>query len=238
MQVAPNALHNNFIGVNNKPPYRNHAASSTKKLCENKLYTTGANNAIIFPELRTPDAQLSNSNSVQNPTQSSISINANAIVNSLADDDRDFISVLPHTVFGIRRVSSNGNNHDRVVLDPTGTIFTFTPAPGFFGGAGLGFYLWDGKEIGAMEIITIDVTLHPSVVINDLEDVLINGDFEDGTEVRTFENPDIYYSPAFNISDGNLHFGAINSGAHPFSHIQSNFWGGFRVKNSHNSSSV
>lgn len=106
-------------------------------------------------------------------------------------DVGDIISVEDNTIYNIRGCGNAGNNHNQVSVDPTGTIITFIPRPNFIGRAQFGFYLFDGKERGSFMIYTIDVIPGPAFVntpnVNTPlgnPELIVNGDFEEGTEVR------------------------------------------------------
>ena len=169
-----------------------------------------------FIENEPADFEMVNSNTNVNTTASTLPINLEND-NSLSDWDNDPITVYPGSIFGIRGVSHDGNNHARLVLDETRKIFTYTPEPGFHGRAQFGFYLFDGKEMGAMEVYTIDVSLDESVNFDGNDEMLLNGDYEDGIELRTWEEPDKFYTNRSSANNtGGYHYGYKITGAHPY----------------------
>lgn len=208
----------------NQPPYRNDIANRVSYF-----------NDINYDDHITAGYQLTNNNTPlsQNISQLTIDITQDS---TFVDNDGDPITIMPGSLFGIRGVSLNGNNHGRLIVNSNLTQVTYTPEPGFWGRAQFGFYLWDGRERGAFEIYTIEVlpgTYTPPFG----NEMVINGNFEDGSEIRqdtgstTIENSPLY-------ADGyeGMGFEGNNAaGGHPHSYV-SNYWlpgaAGFIVKNS------
>lgn len=212
----------------NIPPGRNPATDIT------------AFNSYVFPETTTPDFSLVNNNTPSTPGASSILINLSADPNIFDGNPLDQISVQPNSLFGIRGCSDNGNNHNRVVVSPSGTQITYTPEPGYFGKAQFGFHLWDGHEKGALKIYTINVlsgTYVPSIGTN----LVVNGSFEDGTEVK--QMPGLTskpYTGSLQKVDGEYMTGNHLAGGHPYS-FMTNYWtmaGGDVVLNSEKTCSM
>jgi hypothetical protein len=159
--------------VLNTPPY-------TTKTTPSHAYDT-------YPDMiETPDYTITNDG-----TPLVIVLNND---NQLVDNEGDVISVEPNTLFNIRGCG-DGNNHDRVTISADGTEISYIPRPDFIGRAQFGFYLWDGKERGSFMSYTIDV-LKGSSFLNHpnsntpigQDELIINGDFEQGTEIKTFNS--------------------------------------------------
>ena len=107
---------------------------------------------------------------------------------------------------------------------PTGTSIVYTPVAGFNGIAQFGFYLWDGHERGAFKTYTINVkrgSYAPLAGVN----LAVNGNFEDGTEVRdtTALNLSKPYSSAMPEEEGEYFSGTHFSGGHPYNYM-ANWW--------------
>ncbi len=103
------------------------------------------------------------------------------------DADGDAIRIFPGSLYNIRGTSNGGINHNCLTVSSTasGDIITYTPRPGFIGRAQFGFHLYDGKEKGEFMVYTIDVNgCNPCG-----NNLVINGDFEEATEIKTVANP-------------------------------------------------
>ena len=113
---------------------------------------------------------------------------------SISDANGDAVYAKPGTIINYRGCgnsagSNGGNNHDQVtpITNGSGNIigFTYTPRPNFFGRAQLGLSLWDGKETGSYVMYTIDVAKGTNVNYPSGSNLVLNGTFEEGTEVKT-----------------------------------------------------
>jgi hypothetical protein len=173
-----------------------------------------------------------NNNTTFPPNATSVIINVSSLG---TDSNGDVVRILPNSLFNIRgtgrRVTGiGGNNHNRLSVNPSGTQVTYRPGPGFRGRAQFGFYLWDGKEKGSFCVATIDVVSVGSAFINSLaitHNKIMNGSFEDGTEVRqrvlneNIEHPGFEFyregpfmsgdhlsdnQPSYNVNSNNLSF--------------------------------
>ncbi len=185
--------------------------------------TTIDGGAFSFVENPAPDFSILNNNSPSFPNNSTLSINISSLVN-ITDPDGDPISIMPGSLYGIRGVSTGGNNHNLISINPAGTQVDYTPEPGFKGIAQFAFNLWDGHEKGALKIITINV-LQGGYIPAQGQDMVINGDFEDGTEVRQrFVNTSVPNSTRESGIEGDYWNGAHFAGAHPYSYLSNN-WG-------------
>lgn len=103
--------------------------------------------------------------------------------NRLKDADGDALRIFPGSLYNIRGCGSGGNNHNSLVISSAsaGDIITYTPRADFIGRAQFGFNLYDGKEKGAFMFYTIDVSGCNACDSN----IVVNGDFEEGSEVIT-----------------------------------------------------
>ncbi|MGZ3863811.1 MAG: T9SS type A sorting domain-containing protein [Bacteroidia bacterium] len=106
---------------------------------------------------------------------------------TLNDADGDKLYVYPGSLYNIRGCGNGGNNHSGLSVTTTtnGDIITYTPRSNFIGRAQFGFYLYDGKEKGAFMVYTIDVSGCNACGTN----LVINGNFEEGMEIKTLANP-------------------------------------------------
>jgi hypothetical protein len=151
------------------------------------IKTTPSHAYDTYPDMiETPDYTITNDG-----TPLAITLNDDP---RLIDNEEDVISVEPNTLFNIRGCG-DGNNHDRVTINADGTEISYLPRPDFIGRAQFGFYLWDGKERGSFMSYTIDVLKgnsflnHPnSNTPTGQDELIINGDFEQGTEIKTFNS--------------------------------------------------
>ncbi len=156
---------------------------------------------------------------------------------TLTDQDNNSISVLPSSLFNIRGCGNGGNNHNQLVLSGNNQVITYTPRPGFYGRAQFGFQLWDGIEKGSVVIYTIDVLKGNNVNCASGSNIVINGDFEEGTEVERAGAEEVL---PYTAGEGDFHEGMVRGGSiladgQPYSYSTYN-WGpfgaGILVKNS------
>lgn len=187
--------------LNNSPAYRSD-------------YET-AYSGQFTEELLEPDYVITNSNGT---TLTHVVADTDVI-----DDESDVISIMENTLFGIRGVSDGGNNHNRLTINSAGTEVVYTPEPGFVGRAQFGYYLWDGHERGAMEIITIEVLADPEFIVPIGDELVINGSYEDATEVWTQDNLDSPYHSSNFFRQENYNFGSTLAGGHHFA-TRNNNW--------------
>jgi hypothetical protein len=86
-------------------------------------------------------------------------------------------------LYNIRGCGS-GNNSNQLSVNATRDIITFTPRNNFIGRAQFAFHLYDGKQRGDYVVFTIDVARGGTFVNTPANELVINGAFEEGTEVR------------------------------------------------------
>jgi hypothetical protein len=208
---------NSAILISNSPAFRSNPAT----------LITDSNLPVNFSEIPPIDFVVTNNNSLSSPTATQFPIIISAIPNIADNNAGDQISIMPGSLFGIRGVSSGGDNHNLLTEVYTGTSLTkliYTPVAGYRGIAQFGFYLWDGHEKGAFKTITMDVQQGSyTPIIGD--ELAINGSFEDGTEVRQYVvNTNLPYTTYLPNEEGSYFAGSHFSGGHPYSLI-SNAWG-------------
>ena len=131
---------------------------------------------------------------LQNNTGSQLTIDlTNPSLYYFTDDNSgDQISVYPGSLVNIRGCGNGGNNHACLSM-PDNQHIIFTPRNNFVGRAQFGFNLYDGIEMGAFVVITINVTYGSAV--NNGSELVLNGTVEEGTEVKTLSDenkPDNY----------------------------------------------
>jgi hypothetical protein len=119
----------------------------------------------------------------------SVTINLSADV-QIKDAENDPIFIYPGSLFNIRGCGLPGNNHNALTVNTStaGDVITYNPPPGFVGRAQFGFHLYDGKEKGPFIIYTIDVSACNSCIGTN-PNLIVNGTFESGEEVKTLSNP-------------------------------------------------
>lgn len=167
----------------------NHAPWSNKMSFRyNPIYDT------TFHDLVTADFTMTNDSS-------------NTVVYNLASDttlkDADFgdtIRIYPGSLVNFRGGGEGGNNHDLLTVDATGQIITYAPRHNFYGRCQYGFNLWDGKEKGAFVLITIDVARGNNVSFTKGDNLVLNGGFEEGSEVKTLNNGEYINNSNFMVA--------------------------------------
>lgn len=210
---------NGNLLANNSPAFRSNPTVSV----------TAINSDANFTEMAAPDFTIINSNTPTS-TVSVLSIGISTLVNT-SDNNGDVISIMPGTLFGIRGVTSGGDNHNLLSVNAGSTVVTYTPVPGYWGLAQFGFYLWDGRERGAFKTITIDVqqgSYTPAIG----QELVINSSFEDGTEVkqRLGPNSTLPYTGIHSGYENEYFAGTHFSGGQPYPFL-ANWWGPYGAGN-------
>ena len=160
----------NFPGIPNLP---NLPPYSTKMA----LYGSHDVFNYDFPETVLQDAlQLTNNSG------SSLAINIATDPDNI-DPEGNPITIFPGSLVNIRGCGSGGNNHNQLTVS-NNQVVTFTPRPDFYGRAQFGLKLFDGSEVGSYVIYTIDVVRGTNVDCPVGDNMILNGDFEEGTEVK------------------------------------------------------
>jgi len=202
---------NNTLLTANEPAYRSNVATPVTQYFN-------SNFADQIPE----DFLITNSNTTLAPPVTVLTIDLAADPN-LNDNNGDPISIMPGTLFGIRGVSDGLNDHNRLAqVSPA--VIEYTPEPGYHGRAQFGFYLWDGHERGGLKVYTIDVDPSGAFVVPLGGELVINGGYEDGTEVRQrFGNPTFPNTAVKAWKTESYGAGKHFSGAHPYTHLSNNW---------------
>ncbi|MBE9598703.1 T9SS type A sorting domain-containing protein [Pedobacter sp. MC2016-24] len=143
---------------------------------------------------------------------------------SLHDDDGDSIRVFPGSLVNLRGCGQGGNNHSLLKLSNGNKTITYTPRQNFYGRAQMGMNLTDGKEKGTWIIYTIDVEKGTNVIAPAFGgNLVLNGDFEEGSEVKLKDTAEMVNHTAFDDYDksdfsrimANPHY----SDCHPYSQL-------------------
>jgi len=170
--------------------------------------------------------RVSADDTMTNNTGRSIVINLNALAD-LHDADGDSIFVLPGSIAGIRGCGNGGNNHAQLSINANNTIITYTPRANFYGRAQFGVNITDKKETGAYVLFTFDVFKGNRVTVTTGDELVLNGNFEEGSEVKTDSAIDVNNST--NLTDytqpGRVRRGFHFSDAHPYDCYTSKDWG-------------
>lgn len=100
------------------------------------------------------------------------------------DPEGEPLTVADGTLTNIRGCGNGGNNHAQLTLSADKKTITFIPRAGFIGRAQFAFRLFDGVKIGSWHLYTIDVQTGNNVNYPVGSNIVINGNLEEGTEVR------------------------------------------------------
>lgn len=139
--------------------------------------------SMTYANATTPEA-IGPDYSIINNIGTTLTINLSTLGTDLKDADGDPLSVFPGSLVNFRGCGNGGNNHNQLVLSGGNQIITYTPRPNFYGRAQFGFNLFDGKEKGGFVIFTIDVAKGTNVNLPASGDMVLNGSFEEGSEVK------------------------------------------------------
>ncbi|GAA4456888.1 T9SS type A sorting domain-containing protein [Rurimicrobium arvi] len=162
------------------------SAASTTLLTNNIPWSKRMNSdayRAIFPDSSVSEL-LPADYTLKNDSGATLTINL-GLDTTLMDEDGDTLSVYPGSLVNFRGCGNPGNNHDLVVLSNSNRTITFSPRHNFYGRAHFGFNLYDGKEKGGFVVYTINVTKGNNVSAPKGSNMILNGDFEAGTEVKT-----------------------------------------------------
>ena len=226
----------------NHPPYSRRMAGYSNFYTSSQATTitpviTYYHNNPLFSETVPPDYPPITNNGTNNVV---IDLAAIQLTGSdLIDAENDPISVIPSSLVNIRGCGSGGNNHSQLVLSNNNQTITFTPRHNFYGRAQFGFRLFDGRDSGSYVIYTIDVLKGTNVNCAVGKNIVLNGDFEEGSEVKRLGVDEIIEGSQqlqYAYREGRLG-GGINFGdSHPYN-WDSNLWepygSGDCIKNSY-----
>lgn len=163
---------------------------------------------------------------IRNDVGTSVTIHLNALAD-LQDADSDSISIYPGSIVNFRGCGIGGNNHHLLSVSNSGKTITYTPRANFYGRAQFGFNLYDQKEKGGFVVFTIDVTKGNNVSVLTGDNIALNGDFEEGSEVKT--NDTNLHIP--NVVFRRLELSQHMSDSHPYEYSNAHF--GTAIRNSH-----
>jgi hypothetical protein len=170
-----NPPNTNATVVNNRHPFTN------KNIIDLSWSLGGAYtlNEIDDPAFTAADFNITNCQSINISLASD-----NSIIDANSTNPK---RIFPGSLYNIRGCGINGNNHNALTVTstPTGDIITYNPRPDFIGRAQFGFHLYDGIEKGAFMIYTVDVSACNPCPTN----IVVNGSFEEGAEIKTQANP-------------------------------------------------
>jgi len=148
-----------------------------------------------------------------------LDINLNTMPSKLVDADGDIITVIPSSITGIRGVSNGDNNHGCLTLINNNQTIRYLPRANFIGRAQFYCQLFDGKELGSLALFTIDVTSGSGFSNTPINEMIINGSFEEGTEVKdlnsitnTNKEGNFFMS---NLYEGQFYEGFAFADSHP-----------------------
>lgn len=216
VSTSLNGVDQNQVLLNNNQPAYSNLVTTQPVTQYFGLYN--------FMDVYPADYSMVNNNTPGSPNNSTLTINLATDPHLQDLNTGTTISIMPNSLFGIRGVSTNANNHNRLSINGAGTVITYTPEPGYFGKAQFAFYLWDGHEQGALRMYTIDVN-QGAYNLNVGDEMVINGGFEDGSEVwqRTL-NPNFPYTSLLNSAkEGVIYRGNHFAGGHPFNFLTNNW---------------
>ncbi|GAA4455429.1 hypothetical protein GCM10023092_19090 [Rurimicrobium arvi] len=163
---------------------------------------------------------------ITNDSGTSVTINLSGNPD-FVDADSDTISIAEGSVVNIRGCSKGSNNHGCLVLSNANRTITYTPRHNFYGKAQFCFNLRDPLQEGGCVYYTIDVKKGNNVTLTADTNMVLNGDFEEGSEVRTTDSNNYL----IRMSAGERGFIAHHySDSHPFDF--SAFWSGTAIRNS------
>lgn len=159
-------------GLNNLPPYSNKIGGDADYP---KSYDTGPQQ--MYAESVDADETIANN--------SGASVTFNLWQDAdIEDPEGQPLTVADGTLTNIRGCGNGGNNHAQLYLSADKESITFTPRPNFIGRAQFAFRLFDGVKIGSWHLYTVDVQTGNNVNYSIGSNIVINGNLEEGTEVR------------------------------------------------------
>jgi hypothetical protein len=190
----------------NHVPYSSKMASATYTGYYSSLYLTYDHHD--FAEHIAPDFTITNDS---NATLTIVL----AADTTLSDLDGDSVRIMPGTLVNFRGCGSGGNNHAQLALNVASNVITYTPRHNFYGKAQFGANIWDGKEKGSFVLFTIDVKKGTNVRADSGQNLVLNGDFEEGTEVKRLGEENINNTSIHSAREGRL-MGAHFADSHPY----------------------
>lgn len=208
------SLHN-ILGYPYKSSYSGYTTNSVP--WSSKMTSPEYNKVYDVYMLTAYHERLTSDFSITNDSSTSLTINLFSDT-SLHDADGDTIRVVPNSIVNFSGCGSGGNNHNSLSVSADGRSITYTPRHNFYGRAQFGIDVTDGKEIGCFQLYTIDVIKGNNVSIPKGTNLVLNGDFEEGTELKRHGTEEsINNTPVQKefLQEGKLG-GAILSDCHPY----------------------
>jgi hypothetical protein len=155
----------------------------------------------------------------------------------IMDPEGQILTVADGSLTNIRGCGNGENNNAQLYLSPDKRTVTFTPRANFIGRAQFAFKLYDGAKVGSWHFVTIDVETGTNVNFPFGSNLLINGNCEEGSEVRRTTIAD--NSKPYTSIDNTYRTGFLNgvhwSDANPYNNL-GNYWttygGGDYIRNS------
>ena len=226
------------IGYNYTSAYSSaHSATIANHVpYSSKMFSDTFNHLYIITAFNASHERMQADYTMTNDSGATITIDL-ALDTSIHDADGNTVSVAAGTLINLRGCGVGGNNHNSLTLSAGNTRITYTPRHNFYGKAQLAFTLYDGIEKGAYVVYTIDVKKGNNVSVPFGQNLVLNGNFEEGTEVKTKGSGENI--PNTVIDDNNLHEGRFSilhlGDSHPYDcYMQTARLGGaVMVKNSY-----
>ena len=226
------------IGYNYTSSYASaHSATIANHVpYSSKMFSDTFNHLYMVTSFNASHERMQADYTMTNDSGATITIDL-ALDTSIHDADGNTISVAAGTLINLRGCGVGGNNHNSLTLSAGNTRITYTPRHNFYGKAQLAFNLYDGIEKGAYVVYTIDVKKGNNVSVPFGQNLVLNGDFEEGTEVKTKGSGETI--PNTVIDDNSLHEGRFSilhlGDSHPYDCFMqtSRLGGAVSVKNSY-----
>ncbi|MFM2226597.1 MAG: hypothetical protein RJA07_2799 [Bacteroidota bacterium] len=200
----------------NLPPFSQKMANY---VFTQKINTTNFYYSSFFPELVQAD------HTITNNVGSSYTYNVSTDA-SITDKNGDAITIMPTSIINIRGCGNGANNHNQLTLSANGQSITYTPKANFYGRAQFAFNVWDGKEKGSYILYTIDVKKGTNVSCAVGSNIVLNGDFENGTEIKRAgidEQKPYTVEEEYTVHEGKITtigqmagLGIVSSDSHPY----------------------
>lgn len=201
--------------INNHVPYSKKMGSDTS----NRLFISYLDE-FCPEELLPPDYTITN--------DSGISVTINLLGNpDFEDADGDTIRIADGSLVNYRGCGIGGNNHKCLSVSNRNQTITFTPRHNFYGRAQFGFNLRDSLQEGGFVLYTIEVKKGNNVSTPGDSNLALNGDFEEGTEVKTTDSSNYLIRNSLWLKGQMNH---LYSDCHPFDF--SFAWAGTAIRNS------
>ncbi len=180
------STYSNLSILNNEPPHHTGFL-----LTSFAFFGTGYMNTTPASNLADLTITAVNGNTITLNLSTGIVTNGNVSQTlNFTDAEGDPITVFePHAgwkgLYNIRGCGNGGNNSNQLSINAARNIITFVPRDNFIGRAQFAFHLYDGHQRGDYVVFTVDVSKGSTFVNSPSNELTINGNFEEGTEMRT-----------------------------------------------------